>query len=275
MGGGSDSPVMALIPQHPYRPCGLYHLMLKKVMPYTLRGFIWYQGCSDEGHADLYHPIMSALIRKWREDFGGEALPFIAVQLAPFGEWLGNFGNNFPAVRRAQQETADKVENVYLVSMGDAGMYYDIHPKHKRKPGERLAFTALRNVYGKDIACDAPRAEKMDYDGDTAVIRFRNGEGLRLISPEDGGLSPEEAKKAGFTEPDAPEKKGAEENLRSLIRTVPEGKVTAEISDNTLRISLTVDGKPVKPEKVEFAELPYYEINVVNGAGLPVYPFAL
>ncbi len=266
---------MALIPQHPWRPCGLYELMLKKVIPYTLQGFIWYQGCSDEPHADIYNAMMSALIGKWRADFGGETLPFITVQLAPFGEWLGNFGNHYPAVRRAQEETADSVEKVYLVSMGDAGMYYDIHPKHKRKPGERAALLALKYVYGKDVICDAPRAKKMDYDGDTAVIRFRNGEGLHLAAPENGGLSPEEAEKAGFMEANAPKKMSPEENLVSLIRTVPEGKITAEIADDTLRISLAVDGKPVKPEKVEFAETPYYEINVVNAAGLPAYPFTL
>ena len=271
---GAES-AMALIPQHPWRPCGLYDLMLKKVMPYTLRGFIWYQGCSDERHADIYHNMMSALIKRWREDFGGETLPFITVQIAPYGEWLGNSSENYPAVRRAQQETADTVENVYLVSMGDAGMYYDIHPKHKRKPGERMAGLALKYVYGKNIACDAPRAEKMSYDGDTAVISFRNGEGLRMTQPEDGGLTPEEARKAGFTDPDAPKKMNPEENLVSLIRTVPEGTITAEVSDDTLRISLTVDGRSVKPEKVEFAEMSYYEINVVNGAGLPVYPFML
>ena len=266
---------MVISREHPWRPSGLYDFMLRKVIPYTIRGFIWYQGCSDEKHPDLYDALMRALIGKWREDFGGETLPFLFVQLAPFLEWLGNGGVNYPAVRKAQQATADALPNVYMASMGDAGMMYDIHPKHKRKPGERLGLLALGHVYGKDVACDAPRAEKMSYEGDTAVISFIHGEGLKLTVPENGGLTPEEAEKSGFFEADAPEKLSPEENLRSLIRTVPEGDISAEIRDKTLRISLSVEGSAVRPEKVEFAEMPYYEINVVNAAGLPVHPFTM
>ena len=266
---------MTICPLHPWRPSGLYEFMLKKCMPYTVRGFLWYQGCSDETHPELYAKLMETLIEKWREDFEDPDLPFLMVQLAPYGTWLGNTSERYPLVRKAQEEAADHTKNTWLASIGDAGMYYDIHPKHKRKPGERLALLALRHVYGLDLAADAPRAKSLSYDGNTAVISFENESGLHLTPAENGGLTEEEAKAANFSDPDAPASLPPEENLNALLRTVPEGKISAEIRDDTLRVSLSCSGEAVKPERIEFAELPYYEINVKNGAGLPVFPFTL
>ncbi|MBQ6678989.1 MAG: hypothetical protein IJM76_03115 [Lachnospiraceae bacterium] len=262
-------------PLHPWRPCGLYETMLKTLMPYTLRGFLWYQGCSDETHPELYAKLLQTLIEKWRADFEDPALPFLEVQLAPFLSWLGCSGARYPEVRRAQEEAADITPDTWLASTGDAGMIYDIHPKHKRKPGERLGLLALRHVYGLSIAADAPRALDMTYDGDTAVIRFAHGEGLALTAPENGGLSAEEAAEAGFSDPAVPKPLGKEENLKALLKVFPEGTVDAGVDGGTLRIRLTVDGKAVKPERVEFAWTPYYEVNVKNAAGLPVFPFVL
>ena len=274
MPAGAEA-VMAVGPLHPWRPCGLYENMLKKVMPYTIRGFIWYQGCSDEMHPELYAKLMHALIEKWREDFEDPALPFLQVQLAPFSWWLGNGGENYPAVRKAQEEAADITHDTYLASMGDAGMIYDIHPKHKRKPGERLGLLALRHVYGLKISADAPRAEKLTFDGNVARISFQNGEGLHLTNPENAGLTAKEAAEAHFSDPEVPASLGKEENLKALLKVFPEGNFNAEIEGDMLLIRLSIDGKPVKPERVEFAWTPYYEVNVKNAAGLPVFPFIL
>ena len=275
-GAGDDAAFMtAILPIHPWRPSGLYEMMLKKLMPYTIRGFIYYQGCSDDIHADIYAEMMKALIKRWRTDWEDDTLPFFMVQLAPFGEWMSNPGTLYPAVRAAQLTAADEMDDVYVASIGDAGMLYDIHPKHKRKPGERIGLLALRHVYGKEVEADAPRAKEMTFDGDTAVIRFENGSGLHLQAPENGGFTEEEAKAIGFEDPDLPESLGAEENLKALLNVTPEGEVQAEICDDTLRVSVFKDGKPVKPETIRFAEKDYYEVNVYNAAGLPVFPFTL
>ncbi len=260
-------------PLHPWRPCGLYETMLRKLMPYTIRGFLWYQGCSDELHTEVYAQLQHALIEKWREDFGDPELPFLFVQIAPFGWWLGNGSDNYPALREAQEKAADMTENAWLASMGDAGMRWDIHPKHKRKPGERLALLALRHVYGEDVAADAPRAKSLEYDEDTAVIRFENGEGLALTDAENGGLTEEEAAAYNFSDPDDPKPLAPQENLNALIETVPAGEIHAEVRDDTLRVQLTIAGKPVRPEHLSFAWTGYYEVNVKNAAGLPVFPF--
>lgn len=70
-------------PDHPWRPCGLYHTMLAKIVPYTAKGVLWYQGESDAIHAEIYDEVLSTLIRNWR-DLWREELPFLLVQLAPF-----------------------------------------------------------------------------------------------------------------------------------------------------------------------------------------------
>ena len=265
--------MMQILPIHPWRPSILYHTMLKTVMPYTIRGFIWYQGCSDEAHPDIYARLMQALIEKWREDFQDPELPFLQVQLAPFAWWLGNGGGHYPMVREAQLQAAEITSNTYVASIGDAGMKYDIHPKHKRKPGERLGLLALRHVYGLDILADAPQVQEMGFDGDTAVIRFAHGEGLHLTAPENGGLTREEAEKAGFVDSEQVEALSPEENLMSLLEVLPEGVVSAEIREDSLRVSLTVDGKPIQPTRIAFANQAYYEMNLKNAAGLPAFPF--
>ena len=267
--------MMQILPVHHMRPSGLYYTMVQKVMPYTIRGFIWYQGCSDETHPDVYARLMQAIIEKWREDFRDPELPFLQVQLAPFTWWLGNGGDNYPRVREAQLQAAEITPNTYVASIGDAGMKYDIHPKHKRKPGERLGLLALRHVYGVNIPADAPRAQEMTFDGDTAVIRFAYGEGLHLTVPENGGLTREEAEKAGFTDSEQTEALSPEENLLSLLEVQPAGEVSAEVREDTLRVSLTIGGKAVKPERIACAHQSYYEMNLKNAAGIPAFPFIL
>ena len=251
-----------LHPLHYWRPCGLYHTMLEKLMPYTLRGFLWYQGCSDEFHPDLHQKMLSAVIHKWREDFQDEELPFLLVQLAPFEWWLGNFGGAYPTLRDQQLKCADLEKDVYVASISDAGMRYDIHPKYKRKPGERLGLLALAHVYGMNIAAEAPRAISAKAEDDHVVIRFANGKGLHLEPATNGGW-------------DEPLEKDPEKNFLSNFRTVPEGALEAEIQDDQVLLKLMVDGQPVIPEEVSFAWEPYYEVNLYNEAGLPAFPFQL
>lgn len=251
-----------LHPLHYWRPCGLYHTMLEKIMPYTLRGFLWYQGCSDEIHPDLHQKMLSAVVHKWRKDFQDETMPFLLVQLAPFGWWMGNAGDKYPELRDQQLKCVDLEDNVYAASMGDAGMRYDIHPKYKRKPGERLGLLALQHVYDLPVDGDAPRAVSAKADGDKVSICFDHGAGLHLEPATNGGF-------------DAPISTDPMESLLCTLKTVPEGQIKAEVQEDQLVVSLAMDGKPVVPEEVSFAWEPYYEINLYNEAGLPAFPFRL
>ena len=116
------------------RPGGLYHQMLEKIIPFSARGVLWYQGESDEGHAEIYDRLFTAMIRCWRKSFGQE-LPFLYVQLAPYGWWLGGTGEKYPELRRRQEMVGESVPGAYMASIMDLGMYEDIHPKHKKEVG--------------------------------------------------------------------------------------------------------------------------------------------
>lgn len=92
-------------PWHEWRPSGLYHWMLEKVIPYTIRGFLWYQGESDEDHPEIYSAVMQGLIECWRSRWN-EKLPFIFTELAPFGEVIAPGGKNirFCVVNRRKSQ---------------------------------------------------------------------------------------------------------------------------------------------------------------------------
>jgi sialate O-acetylesterase len=164
--------VMVTGPHDPNRPGGLYKTMLSKISGYSCRGVIWYQGESDENHADLYARLFRKVIECWRKDWS-EELPFLFVQLAPWEEWLYMYGRNYPAVRQQQQIVEDTVPNTYMASIMDIGCRYDIHPKHKRPVGERLALLAFDNVYGiPQKYARAPRITRIERSGRQIDILF-------------------------------------------------------------------------------------------------------
>ncbi len=105
------------------RPGALYETMMKKIIGYTVKGVVWYQGESDEHHCELYSKLFTKMIECWRS-YWKEEFPFIFVQLAPFED-----GKNYPELRRQQEIVEKTVSNTYMISIPDAGMRKDIHPK--------------------------------------------------------------------------------------------------------------------------------------------------
>ncbi len=244
MGAGA-----AVFTEGPYwerRPGGLYETMLKKVVPYALRGVIWYQGETDgDSHPDAYASVFSSLIENWRE-LWGEELPFLFVQLAPFGRWLQCIGEPYAIVREQQEKVADTVPGTWMASIGDAGMEWDIHPKDKKPVGERLALLARGHVYGESILCDAPKALSASRDDGDLVISFENGEGLHIHGDKVNALSV----------------KGPDGVIREVDRACVHG--------SRLRLLGAADAV-----EVIFAKGDYYEVNLYNGADIPALPFRL
>ena len=163
------------------RPAGLYESMVMPLVPYGIRGFLWYQGESDgDTHPDAYVTLFPALIRKYREIWGDENLPFLFVQIEGLDHWLNCSGEAYVQIRSIQQHVADTVENTGMAVVTDCGMQYDIHPKKKKPAGERLALQALNRVYGySDLLCEAPRLKGIKVKGRDLVLKFDfAGEGL-------------------------------------------------------------------------------------------------
>jgi len=171
----------------PYRPGNLYEAMLKRTSPFSLRGFIYYQGEEDaEVYAENYAELMYYLVGQWRRDFSppgftDDSLPFLFAQLPMYTARTGGEAERLSAgwslLREAQQEAARAIDSAYMAVIIDAGEYDNIHPLDKETVGHRLALLALRNVYGKDIAAEAPEAAYALPQGDTLRIAFRHAEG--------------------------------------------------------------------------------------------------
>jgi len=230
-------------------PGVLYRMMLKDVIPYAIRGVLFYQGESDEDKADIYDQLFSAMIRCWRRDWGKE-LPFLFVQLAAFEKWGMNSGNNYPALRRSQLNVTRQVKDAYCVCAMDAGMRWDIHPKRKRPIGERLALLARAKVYGEDILCMSPIAEECTRHEGYIEIRFSNaGDGLVIHG-----------------------------DVVNALEMFIEGEpfdCTATAEGDILRIKCRAIRDDAGEIEIRYAEVPYCDANLYNSAGLPAFPFTM
>lgn len=129
------------------RPAGLYETMLKTVMPYTLRGFIYYQGESDDHKPESYYDLFTAMIRQWRQDWRDDTLPFLMVQLPMHRYQHDPDTKNWCIIRESQMKAYQMIRNTGIAVIIDCGQFHEIHPKNKRPVGERLALQALSGVY--------------------------------------------------------------------------------------------------------------------------------
>jgi sialate O-acetylesterase len=165
------------------RPANLYHGRLEPVMPYAIRGAIWYQGESNAGRAYQYREMFPLMIRSWREDWKEGDFPFYWVQLADFMAEKPEPGDSaWAELREAQTMTQDKLPDTGEAVIIDLGEASDIHPKKKLEVGRRLARWALARDYGQKIECQSPRYASMEKQGDKIVLKFKDvGGGLRAV----------------------------------------------------------------------------------------------
>lgn len=160
-------------------PSGLYNAMLKPMIPYGIRGALWYQGESNDDLPDVYARLLPAMIQSWRDEWDQGDFPFYIVSLAAFRAEVDQpTDTNWPRIREVHWNTQHKLPNVGAALAIDLGDADDIHPKRKRPVGERLARIALANVYDKDVAWRGPVFDEMTIDGNTVRITFDHAAGL-------------------------------------------------------------------------------------------------
>ena len=126
----------------------LYKSMLKRVCPYTLKGFIYYQGESDDHRPKTYYKLFRELIRLWRDDWEDDFLPFLFVQLPMHRYKDDTDWKHWCIIREAQMKVFNTVKNTGIAVALDKGEFNEIHPKQKLPIGHRLALQALYGVYG-------------------------------------------------------------------------------------------------------------------------------
>jgi sialate O-acetylesterase len=154
-------------------PTLLYNAMLHPLLPFAIKGALWYQGESNAGRAYQYRKAFPLMITDWRTRFKQGDFPFYFVQLASFNSANGNSenGSNWAELREAQTLTL-KLPHTGMAVTTDIGESKDIHPKNKQDVGKRLAAWSLHDDYGKQGEFTGPIYSTHKIVGNTMEIQF-------------------------------------------------------------------------------------------------------
>ena len=160
-------------------PTALVNAMLNPLIPYTMRGAIWYQGESNAWRAYQYRTLFPTMIKDWRSRWQEGDFPFLFVQLANFMAAPKEPGPSAWAELREAQNMTLSLPNTGRAVIIDIGEGADIHPKNKQDVGKRLALSAEATVYGQKIEYDGPRYKSMKVEGAAIRLNFDHvGAGL-------------------------------------------------------------------------------------------------
>ena len=163
-------------------PTLLFNAMINPIIPFTMRGVIWYQGEANVWRANQYKKSFPLMIADWRAHWGLGDFPFYFVQLSSYNEANGTSekGSTWAELREAQTSTLS-VPNTGMAVTTDIGDALDIHPKNKQEVGRRLAAVALSKTYGKNNLASGPTYKSFTVKGNKIVVRFDNvGSGLMV-----------------------------------------------------------------------------------------------
>ena len=180
-----ESAKSAMVPRKTVcRPGFIYRGSVAPLVPFSMRGVIWYQGESDATEAWNYEKRMKMLYDSWGKLFENEKWPFLFAQLAPYEYSTPKTKRDLVALQLAQASFAENEPNAYMATVNDIGNLSDIHPNDKGPVGMRFAALALQHVYGfKDVKADAPVATSAKaIEGGKVEISFRHGEGLYVYN---------------------------------------------------------------------------------------------
>ncbi|HWT03770.1 MAG TPA: sialate O-acetylesterase [Pyrinomonadaceae bacterium] len=167
-----------------------YNGMIAPLLPFSIKGAIWYQGESNVGRAAQYEKLLPVMIRDWRARFESGDFPFLIVQLANYlGRKTVPADSEWARLREAQLKVSQAVPHAGLAVAIDIGDAKDIHPKNKQEVGRRLALAALEIAYGKKGASSGPVYREMKEDGGVIRLSFDHADGGLVLKPGEGGLS--------------------------------------------------------------------------------------
>ena len=161
-------------------PTLLFNAMINPLIPYGIKGALWYQGETNADRAYQYRIAFPLMINDWRQRWGQGNFPFYFVQLASFNAANGDseHGSSWAELREAQTRTLS-LPNTGMAVITDIGESTDIHPKNKQDVGKRLAAIALNNIYGHTMQYSGPVYESLAVDGNKIVLTFTHtGSGL-------------------------------------------------------------------------------------------------
>lgn len=217
----------------------LWNGMIHPLLPYAIKGTIWYQGESNSVRANDYTHVFTQMINSWRKEWNRGDFPFYFVQIAPQYKQP-------PTIREAQLKTWESVKNTGMVVITDVGDSIDIHPRNKKVPGIRLAKWALAKTYGQNIEYSGPVYKSMKVKGDKAILSFDYaGNGLTCQSNTLNGFVIAGSDRIFYP-------------------------ATAVIKSNTVEVSAVEVPEPVA---VRYDWGKFFRASLFNTAELPASPF--
>lgn len=220
-------------------PSTLFNGMIAPIIPYAIKGSIWYQGEANSGRALRYRTLFPAMIADWRKRWKQGDFPFLFVQIAPHNGMT-------PEIREAQMLTLTESKNTAMTVITDAGNPNNIHPVRKEPVGQRLALAARAIAYGEKIEYSGPLYQSMEAkDGKVALSFSHTGSGLVA---KGGDLK-------GFT-----------------IAGVDGKFIPAKAEINDSKVIVSAEGV-ADPKAVRYGWANVPDVNLFNKEGLPASPF--
>ena len=165
-----------------YKPLGLFNGMVAPLLPYTIKGVIWYQGEANTGKAGEYRRVFSSLIADWRRHWGEGDFPFLYVQLPNFMEAREQPSESqWAELREAQREVLSVPRTGMAVAI-DIGEWNDLHPLDKEDVGKRLALAVMGVAFGrKNMVTSGPLYHSMKVAGNKVHIQFTEVSGGLIV----------------------------------------------------------------------------------------------
>ena len=157
--------------KNPYRPTGLYDCMVARIIPYTLKGVLWYQGEDNVPRYGYYAELLKRMVEGWRSEWKQGDFPFYFCQIAPYDYSIVKWKDS-QYLREQQQKAEEIIPNARMAVLMDTGLEYGIHPRKKRQAGERLAMLALSHTYDVKGLPEYARYSSVEFRNDTAVVAF-------------------------------------------------------------------------------------------------------
>ena len=235
---GKDAPKLQ---RHPYEPGYLFDAGIRPLAQFPIAGAIWYQGESNAHNKDAHAKLFKLLVQSWRKNWENAEMPFYFVQLSsmnrPAWTWF----------RDSQRQLQAEIPFTGMAVSSDLGDSLDVHPRHKKEIGKRLARLALNNTYGKtSVVPSGPLFRQVDFRKNRAVVNFHHADGLQTSD----GAAPRTFEVAEFPGLFFPAK--------------------AEIVGNQVKLTAP---EVKKIRYVRYGWQPFTRANLINAAGLPASTF--
>jgi sialate O-acetylesterase len=242
-------------PWHPFQaswePSFLFNGMIAPATPYTVRGFLWYQGETDSSNRfapQLYHRLLPAMIHDWRSRWNEGDLPFLFVQISSFYSPSEDWGT----IRDAQRQTLAVANTAMAVSL-DVGLHDNVHPPDKQTVAARLALGARDLAYGEHVEDSGPLPSSVTEVPGGLRIWFSHAQGLHATDNNASGSSDKRAR--GF------ELAGPDGHFQPADATID--------GDSVLVHSAAI----AHPTAVRYAWPSFTDDNLYNNSNLPASTF--